>query len=116
MNSSLSGFSHDEVIILGNIVRYHRKSLPTRDHFHFKVLEQRQRLMVRLLSGIVRIADQLDRGHRNLVDSVNILIEGKSVRILLHSQEDIGMELQYAREETELLASAIDREIIIEQA
>jgi exopolyphosphatase / guanosine-5'-triphosphate,3'-diphosphate pyrophosphatase len=115
MNSSLSGFSHDEVIILGNIVRYHRKSLPTRDHFHFKVLEQRQRLMVRVLSGILRIADQLDRGHRGLVDSVKVVIEAKQVKVIVSATDDIRHELENAREQVELLAGAIDREIVVER-
>ncbi|HEX2898637.1 MAG TPA: HD domain-containing protein, partial [Bacteroidia bacterium] len=116
MNSNLSGFSHDEIIILGNIVRYHRKSLPSRDHFHFKVLEQRQRLMVRLLAGILRIADQLDRGHRNSVNGLKILIETKSIRILLSSDEDISHEIENAQAEVELLSGAIDCEILIERA
>jgi exopolyphosphatase / guanosine-5'-triphosphate,3'-diphosphate pyrophosphatase len=115
MNSSISGFSHDEIIILGNIVRYHRKSLPTRDHFHFKVLEQRQRLMVRLLAGILRIADQLDRGHRNMVDSVKVLIETSRVRLVLTSSEDISHDVANAQAEVELLAGAVDREIVVEQ-
>lgn len=116
MNSSLSGFSHDEVIILGNIVRYHRKGLPTRDHFHFKVLEQRQRLMVRVLAGILRIADQLDRGHRNMVDGVKVAIEGNQVRILLQSADDLTHEIENAGAEVELLSGAIDREVVIAHA
>lgn len=115
MNSNLSGFSHDEVIILGNIVRYHRKSLPTRDHFHFKVLEQRQRLMVRILGGILRIADQLDRGHRNMVEGVRVAIESELVRISVAAQEDVGHEIENANSETELLAGAIGKEILIER-
>ncbi len=115
MNSSLSGFSHDEIIIMGNIVRYHRKSLPTRDHFHFKVLEQRQRLMVRILAGILRIADQLDRGHRSQVDAIKVTIEAKTVRIGLQSTEDLTHEIENAQAETELLAGAIDREVVVER-
>ena len=116
MNSNISGFSHDEIIILGNIVRYHRKSLPTRDHFHFKVLEQRQRLLVRVLAGILRIADQLDRGHRNSVESIKVVIEARIVRIMLVSSEDISHEIDNAQAEVELLAGAIDREILVEKA
>jgi exopolyphosphatase/guanosine-5'-triphosphate,3'-diphosphate pyrophosphatase len=115
MNSSLSGFSHDEVIILGNIVRYHRKSLPTRDHFHFKVLEQRQRLMVRILAGILRIADQLDRGHRNQVDAVKVVIDAKTVHISLIGSDDLSHEIENAQAEVELLAGSVDREIEIKK-
>ena len=113
MNSSLSGFSHDEVIILGNIVRYHRKSLPTRDHFHFKVLEQRQRLIVRILAGILRIADQLDRGHRNEVDGLRVMIDATTVHIDLVSNDELSHEIENAQAEVELLAGAIDRKVLI---
>jgi exopolyphosphatase/guanosine-5'-triphosphate,3'-diphosphate pyrophosphatase len=116
MNSNLSGFSHDEIIILGNIVRYHRKGLPTRDHFHFKVLEQRQRLLVRVLGGILRIADQLDRGHRNSVNSIKVFIDGVTVHLQLVSDEDVSHEIENAQAEVELLAGAVDREIIVERA
>jgi exopolyphosphatase / guanosine-5'-triphosphate,3'-diphosphate pyrophosphatase len=115
MSSGLQGFSHDEVIILGNIVRYHRKSLPTRDHFHFKVLEQKQRLMVRLLAGILRIADHLDRSHRDLVSGVKLSIENKVVRIKVISTAPADMEIESATAEKDLLEGAIDCTVIIQQ-
>lgn len=116
MNSSLSGFSHDEVIILGNIVRYHRKSLPTRDHFHFKVLEQRQRLMVRVLAGILRIADQLDRGHRNEVDGLRVMVDATTIHIDLLSNDELSHEIENAQAEVELLEGALERKIVISKA
>ena len=115
LNSSLSGFSHDEIVILANIVRYHRKSHPTRDHFHFKVLEQRQRLLVRVLAGVLRIADQLDRGHRNQVDGLKVTIDAKKVHIGLLSTEDVSHDIENAQAEVELLAGAVDRTVVIER-
>ncbi len=116
MSSGLSGFSHDEIVILGNLVRYHRKNSPTRDHFHFKVLEQKQRLMVRVLSGIIRISDHLDRGHRHLVSNVKLIISPRSIRIVVKASDVIDLEINSAMSERSLLESAIDRSIIIEQA
>lgn len=116
MSSGLSGFSHDEVVILGNVIRYHRKNPPTRDHFHFKVLAQRQRLMVRVLSGILRIADHLDRGHRHLVKSVKISIGSKTLKFVVTATDVIDLEISSAMAERELLESAIGRTITIVQA
>jgi exopolyphosphatase/guanosine-5'-triphosphate,3'-diphosphate pyrophosphatase len=115
MNSGLSGFSHDEVIILGNIVRYHRKSLPTRDHFHYKVLELRQRLLVRTLAGILRISDHLDRGHRNLVSSVKVTIDNKTMRIAVQANDLIDLEINSAMAEREMLEGVFEKSIVIEQ-
>lgn len=116
MSSGLSGFSHDEVVILGNVVRYHRKNHPTRDHFHYKVLEQQQRLMVRVLAGILRIADHLDRGHRNLVESVKVQISATDIQILVYASDVIDLEVHSASAEKSLLESVLNLPITIKQA
>ncbi len=116
MHSNLSGFSHDEQVILGNVVRYHRKSLPTRDHFHYKVLDQRQRLMVRTLAGILRIADNLDRGHRGFVGAVKVITEKESLRIQVNSTQPVDIEIQEAALQKNLLEQVLDKKILIEQA
>lgn len=115
MNSSLSGFSHDELVILGNVVRYHRKSVPTRDHFHYKVLDPKHRLMVRVLAGILRIADHLDRGHRNFVESVRLETDKHVIVVHVSASDLVDIEIQSAMNERELLESSLDRPIMIEQ-
>ena len=40
MNSSPYGFSTNELVLMSNLVRYHRKSLPKRDHYHYTILPQ----------------------------------------------------------------------------
>jgi exopolyphosphatase/guanosine-5'-triphosphate,3'-diphosphate pyrophosphatase len=115
LNSGLSGFSHDELIILGNIVRYHRKSFPTRDHFHFKVLEQRHRNLVRLLAGILRIADNLDRGHRNMVRGLHLNIGKTSMEIVVDASDDVDIELQAAGNLKGLLEEVLERSITFRQ-
>ncbi|MEM7036117.1 MAG: Ppx/GppA phosphatase family protein [Bacteroidota bacterium] len=115
MNSGLSGFSHDEIIILGNIVRYHRKSLPTRDHFHYKVLEQKHRYLVRILAGILRIADNLDRGHRNMVHSLRLESDKQRIRILVEAHDVVDIEVNSALAQRELLEQVFDRRVNIEQ-
>lgn len=115
MHSGLKGFSHDEIILLGNIVRYHRKGLPTRDHFHYKVLEQRQRLLVRTLAGILRIADHLDRGHRGLVENVSVQIEGDQVTMEVKAKDVIDIELQAARDQKALFEQVFDKKLVLVQ-
>lgn len=115
MHSNLSGFSHDEQVILGNVIRYHRKSLPTRDHFHYKVLDQRQRLMVRTLAGILRIADNLDRGHRGYVESVKVVSDKETLRIQVSASQPVDIEVGEANQQKGLMEQVFDKEIIIGQ-
>lgn len=107
MNSGLQGFSTNELLVLGNIVRYHRRSLPSREHFHFNMLYKEHKEVVRKLAGMLRIADNLDRGHRNQVRDLKVKMDanGKMV-IVVMANDSIEVELQSARMETELLQDA----------
>jgi exopolyphosphatase/guanosine-5'-triphosphate,3'-diphosphate pyrophosphatase len=104
MNSGMQGFSTNELLVLGNIVRYHRRSLPSREHFHFNMLYKEHKEVVRKLAGILRIADNLDRGHRNQVRELKVKMDpsGKML-IQVLANDSIEVELQSARAETELL-------------
>lgn len=115
MNAGISGFSNDEMIILGNIIRYHRKSLPTRDHFHFKVLNQQQRYVIRALAGILRIADNLDRGHRHLVESVRVRTQPETVKIEVNASDSVDIEIASAMEQKELFEQVFQRKLEIVQ-
>lgn len=46
------------------VARYHRKSAPSSQHNRFKNLETDRRDVLRWLAGILRIADAMDRSHR----------------------------------------------------
>lgn len=116
MNCGLPGFSSDELVIMSNIVRYHRKSLPSRDHFHFKILAQEHRNLVRLLSGILRIADNLDRGHRGMITKVKCDIREREVLIYCHGKDNIDMEISFAMENRELLEQVLERPVRIIRA
>ena len=60
----LSSFTATEVVLVANIARYHRKSLPALKHEAFATLPAADREVVRKLAALLRIADGLDRPHR----------------------------------------------------
>ncbi|MCS7296699.1 MAG: Ppx/GppA phosphatase family protein [Bacteroidia bacterium] len=57
LNSSMPGFSPEELLIIANLVRYHRKSLPSSEHFHYSALPRSQKKVIGLLSPLLRLAD-----------------------------------------------------------
>ncbi|MCZ2355549.1 MAG: Ppx/GppA family phosphatase [Bacteroidia bacterium] len=116
MNSGLQGFSTDELILLGNIVRYHRKGFPTRDHLHFNILPQDTKLMVRTLSGILRIADNLDRGHRGMVRYIEVDARNpKELIINIKGDDFLNIEVESANEMKGLLEQVFNQKIVIQQ-
>ena len=62
-NAEIFGLDRDDRQIVGNVVRYHRKALPSKSHPYYMSLTREQRLVVSKLAAILRVADALDRGH-----------------------------------------------------
>ena len=80
-HTRLSGFTAPEIVLLATIVRFHRgkrpkKSMP--EFAHFSSEDQRR---VRILVGILRIADGLDRGHDQNVHLLSVIDDGDSLTI-----------------------------------
>lgn len=59
LNSPMPGFSSEEILLLANLVRYHRKSLPSSEHFHYAALPRSQKKLIGLLAPLLRLADQM---------------------------------------------------------
>jgi len=109
MNSALPGFTNEELLLVGNIVRYHRKSVPSNEHFHFNLLYPEHKDIVRRLGGILRIADNLDRGKRGMVRELHISLHPGRVTIdVVPNQPDepLDIELESARAQQQLFEQA----------
>lgn len=93
-HSEMLGFNFKEIEIIANIARYHRKSHPKLKHENFVKLDQQSQALVRKLSGILRIADALDRSHKSLVNDIEININQNVFEISLKSvNSDPSLEL-----------------------
>lgn len=91
-HADLPGFSFDEIGIMANIARYHRRGFPKASHQGFKLLNSEQRKTVSGLSAILRIADGLDRTHFSVVKSVKVEL-GKPLQIDVVFRYDPELEL-----------------------
>jgi exopolyphosphatase/guanosine-5'-triphosphate,3'-diphosphate pyrophosphatase len=91
-HADLPGFSPDEIAVVANVARYHRRGLPKVKHRGFKLLHAKQRKVVLGLSAILRIADGLDRSHFSVVKAVKVDM-GKSVRLHVAFRYDPELEL-----------------------
>lgn len=91
-HSEIFGLDHDDRQIVGNVVRYHRKALPSKAHPAYMALNREQRLVVSKLSAILRVADALDRGHARRLDDLKI--EKTETELVLHGgvEGDLGIE------------------------
>ena len=69
-NGGLLGHSEEEVSVIANIARYHRGSDPKDSHETFMQLGPLERQQVSELAAILRLAEALDRSHRQVVQRI----------------------------------------------
>jgi exopolyphosphatase/guanosine-5'-triphosphate,3'-diphosphate pyrophosphatase len=102
-NGGLRGFSPLEIEVLANIARYHRRGMPRKRHTAFAALPRESRRVVCVLAGCLRLADALDRSHRQVVRRLAVADRGSVVRVRCEVEGDSELELWGAGRRTELL-------------
>ncbi|MBC7796870.1 MAG: HD domain-containing protein, partial [Pyrinomonadaceae bacterium] len=107
-HSELTGFSAPETIIIANVARYHRGSLPKDKHFDFITLSDADKQTVWKLGAILRLADTLDRTYRNNISDIVFARNGKDILIEIISEVDCQNELETAIQKTEMFEIAFD--------
>jgi len=100
--------------VVASIARYHRKALPKATHEHFAVLGVADRRIVRVLAGVLRVADGLDRSHRDVVADVRCEVRGEKVVVHCVCDGSADAELWGAARKVELLEQVLDRPVVFE--
>jgi exopolyphosphatase/guanosine-5'-triphosphate,3'-diphosphate pyrophosphatase len=109
-NSDLGGLTADEIEVVANVARYHRRATPALKHEGFESLSPRLKRVVKVLSSLLRIADGLDRTHFSVVQTVNVQI-GKTVTIEAIVSGDAEMELWAAKNRADLFEQVFRRRV-----
>jgi exopolyphosphatase/guanosine-5'-triphosphate,3'-diphosphate pyrophosphatase len=112
-NSELAGLTDNEIEMIALVARYHRKSGPKPSHAEYERLTDEDKLVVRTLAAILRIAIGLDRGHAKRVQGVRVDRVGSRLVIeaVPKPGADIALEVYTAHERSGLLASLIGLDV-----
>lgn len=88
----LIGLKPDQVDLIANISRYHRKALPKATHDNFRILDLRQKALVWKLASILRVADAMDHDHSGRVQGFRILSTRPQFAIKMIGKGDLLLE------------------------
>jgi exopolyphosphatase/guanosine-5'-triphosphate,3'-diphosphate pyrophosphatase len=111
-NSELLGFRRDEIELIAQVARYHRKAPPKDSDPEFRALPANTRHIVRGLSALLRVADALDRSHYRVVRDVKVARrDRKLVLQLTTGGEDAALEIWDARERVRLLEQMVGLDV-----
>ncbi len=83
VHSDIPGFTQRELEIAASVARYHRRSGPKNKHPNYAKLKPGDQAIVRRLSAVLRVADGLDRAHKQNVSALRAERDGKRLRLVL---------------------------------
>ncbi|HEX3769370.1 MAG TPA: Ppx/GppA phosphatase family protein [Polyangiaceae bacterium] len=117
-HADIMGITPEERAIVANIARYHRKGPPDTSHPGYRDLDKEARGKVRGLAGILRIADSLDREHKQKIESVRAAMDRGAGRVtlFLHGADDRELEEWSVRNKANLWRDEYDLEVDIAKA
>lgn len=94
MSTEIIGLSHKERAIVANVVRYNHEPF---DHFgegsqYLEGLSYEEYLVVAKLTAILRVANSLDRTHKQKFKDVKVTVKDRELIINIDTRDDITLE------------------------
>ncbi len=118
MHADRLGLDSRDRALVALISRYHRKRGPTRKHEEFARLSHDEQETVRRVSGLLRVADGLDRGHTASVDRVTVALEDGKCIIRASPRlrdADVSLEVWGANRKSDVLARMLGCDVVVEE-
>jgi len=112
-SSHLLTFGKRERQIVAGVARYHRGALPKKRHRPYADLSAEDRETVSRLAAILRVADGLDRSHRNVVAKLEARIKARQVRITCETRKPAREEREAALRKGDLFTEVYQRGLAI---
>jgi len=113
MEDNTLPFDFRDKSIIALLARYHRKRLPKTKDAYYCQLNPKDQKIVRKLAGILRIADGLDRSHRNLVEKTICSLSKNRILLICQSKEPLEEEFKAADEKSDLFKQIFGKKPVL---
>jgi len=109
--SEIFGLSRDDMSVVANVARYHRRAMPQKSHLPYMALDRDARLTVNKLSAILRLANALDADHLQKVKDVKVLSEDDEWVLEVDGAGDLTMERLASLARADFLTEVFGRRV-----
>jgi exopolyphosphatase/guanosine-5'-triphosphate,3'-diphosphate pyrophosphatase len=106
--------SPDEVELVAQVARYHRKTPPQPDHEEFHALKAAAQKSVMFLGGILRVADALDRTHAAQIEGLTAEVTKDSITVRVKPNGIWNAERATFEAKSDMLQLAAKRAVHVE--
>jgi exopolyphosphatase/guanosine-5'-triphosphate,3'-diphosphate pyrophosphatase len=113
-NCDLFGLGSKDLLLAALVARYHRRSLPKPTHEGYASLDRDERIVVRKLAAILRIADAMDRGHGQRIRDVDVSVKDRQLIIDVRSNvTDLSLEQLALKQKSEMFEQVYGMDVVM---
>jgi exopolyphosphatase / guanosine-5'-triphosphate,3'-diphosphate pyrophosphatase len=114
--SEIFGLSRDDMAIVSNVARYHRRATPNKSHLPYMALDSDTRVIVNKMAAILRVANALDADHLQKVRDVHVVKEDEGWALEVEGAGDLTMERLAALARSDHLGEVFGRKVGFREA
>ncbi len=114
--SEVFGLSAEDMAVIANVARYHRRAAPNKSHLPFMALDSKERVRVNKLAAILRVANALDADHLQKVRELRVLREEDQWVLEVDGGGDLTLERLAALARADLLVEVFGRKLAFREA
>ncbi len=115
-HSEVFGLTQEELLIVANVARYHRRSRPKTTHLDYMSLSRENRMIVNKLAALLRVADALDASRGQQITQLETRIEEDVLWIRTQPGGDFTLENQSLPSKSDLFQDIYGLTVHIEEA
>ena len=115
MGTEIIGLSHIEREIVAQVVCYNHDEFNYNKSLDVTRLDEEPYLVMAKLTAILRVANGLDRSHKQKFKSLNCKLKEDKLTITVDSNEDISVEKTLFRDRAKFFKEVFNVEVVIKQ-
>lgn len=115
VNSEIVGLTQDELAVVANVARYHRRSRPKPSHLDYIALPRERRMIVNKLAALLRVAEALDSSRTQQIQTLQSRIDGNGLIISVQAGGDFTLERRALAETSDMMLDIYGLEVRLEQ-
>lgn len=115
ISSPIVGLNEDQMAVVANVARYHRKSMPKPQHDLYRLLPSKDRVVVSKLAAILRLADAMDNEHASKVSDFEVEYRRPKFLVRLRGEGDLLLEKWSLMKKATMFEEVFSVKLILEE-
>ncbi len=114
--SEIFGLAQDDMAVIANVARYHRRAMPQNSHLPYMALDRDTRIVVSKLAALLRLANSLDADHLQKVRDLRVVAEEGALVLEVEGAGDLTMERLASLSRSDMLTEVFGRRVLFREA